>query len=462
MPLPDGAWSPSPGEVLSVTELLARARGLLEEALAWVWVEGEVSNLRVPGSGHAYFTLGDAAAQLRAVCFRSTLRLLGTAPEDGRKVLARGRVTLYEARGDLQLIVEDLEPQGEGLLRLELEARKRRLAAEGLFDASRRRPLPLLPRAVGVVTSATGAALADVVRVLGRRAPGVSVFVAPARVQGAEAPRDLVDALALAASHPLVEVVILGRGGGSAEDLSAFNDEDLVRAIARCPVPVISAVGHEIDYTLSDLAADVRAPTPSAAAEMAVREWSRWLDDLRREEVALHETFGRVVKARRGALERLETRLRPPSARLDRLRIAVDRRVEALAARVRRELGLARARLGRQEERLFHLAPAERLGRVRERLGRLDERLAAAAANSVGRRRASVAALAGTLEALGPRSVLSRGYAIVRTPQGRVLRDAARCAPGDPLEILLARGSLASRVTSVQPGPTDQETQWTS
>jgi exodeoxyribonuclease VII large subunit len=195
---------------------------------------------------------------------------------------------------------------------------------------------------------------------------------------------------------------------------------------------------------------------------MAVREWSRWLDDLRREEVALHETFGRVVKARRGALERLETRLRPPSARLDRLRIAVDRRVEALAARVRRELGLARARLGRQEERLFHLAPAERLGRVRERLGRLDERLAAAAANSVGRRRASVAALAGTLEALGPRSVLSRGYAIVRTPQGRVLRDAARCAPGDPLEILLARGSLASRVTSVQPGPTDQETQWTS
>ncbi|MBI5015128.1 MAG: exodeoxyribonuclease VII large subunit [Deltaproteobacteria bacterium] len=457
MPPPENPWSPAPGEVLTVAEVLARARGLLEEALSWVWVEGEVSNLRVPGSGHAYFTLGDGGAQLRAVCFRSTLRLLGTAPEDGGRVLARGRVTLYEARGDVQLIVEDLEPQGAGLLRLELDARRRRLAAEGLFDASRRRALPLLPRGVGVVTSPTGAALADVLRVLGRRAPGVSVFLAPARVQGEEAPRELAAALALAASHPLVDVVILGRGGGSAEDLSAFNDEDLVRAVASCPVPVVSAVGHEIDDSLTDLAADARAPTPSAAAEIAVREWSRWLDQLCREEAALRAAAARVALSHRGALERVEPRLRPPSGRIDRLRIAVDRRVETLGAGVRERLRRERSRLDRAAGRLGLRSPALRLGRGQEALTRLEERLVAAGAQVVQRRRSGIAALTAGLHALGPRSVLSRGYAIVRGRDGRLVTDASRCAVGDPLMILLARGSVGSRVTSVDPEFPEQE-----
>ncbi|NTU60375.1 MAG: exodeoxyribonuclease VII large subunit, partial [Deltaproteobacteria bacterium] len=257
-------------------DLLSRTRLLLENSFSCVWVEGEIGNTRIPGSGHAYFSLSDPSAQLRAVCFRGTLRALGVHPRDGLRVLARGRLTLYEARGDVQLVVDDLEPLGDGAQRLELEARKRRLAAEGLFDAARKRPLPQLPARIGVVTSATGAALRDILNVLARRAPGVPVLLSPAVVQGREAPRSIVEALERVAAQPGVEVVIVGRGGGSAEDLSAFNEEEVVRAVARCPVPVVSAVGHEIDVPLVDFAADARAPTPSAAAELAVREWGHW------------------------------------------------------------------------------------------------------------------------------------------------------------------------------------------
>ncbi|MFU8856831.1 MAG: exodeoxyribonuclease VII large subunit [Deferrisomatales bacterium] len=445
----DEAWRPEPGEILSVGELVSRARQSLEQGFASVWVEGEVSNLRLPSSGHAYFTLGDGRAQLRAVCFRTVLRLLRVPLADGARFLLRGRLTLYEARGDVQLLVEDIEPLGEGLARLELEALKRRLSAEGLFDPERKRPLPPLPAAVGVVTSPTGAALRDILEVLRRRAPGVHVLLAPARVQGDGAAEELREALSLAAAHPEVEVIVLGRGGGSAEDLSAFNDEALVRAVAASPVPLIAAVGHEIDVTLVDHAADLRAPTPSAAAELAVREWGRWAEQVRGAEALLVKAFRQGLDRRRRRLERLDPALRSPAARLAGLRIGVDRSLEALDAALQRRLLRARTRVAAGEARLAAGSPERRLAQVGGRLTRLEERLWGWPA-SLDHRRRQVAQEEVALGALSPLAVLGRGYAIARRAGGEVVRDAGACRLGEDLEVLVARGAVDCRVTAVR------------
>lgn len=446
----EGGWAPEPGEVLTVSDLVARVRGLLEGRLPSVWVEGEVGDLRTPASGHAYFTLGDGRGQIRAVCFRTVLRLLHLSLSNGARVLVRGRLTVYEARGDLQLVVEDAEPLGEGTRRLELEALRRRLAAEGLFGEERKRPLPELPRGVGVVTSATGAALQDILQVLGRRAPGVHVYLAPARVQGEGAAAEIRDALALAADRPDVDVVILGRGGGSAEDLSAFNDEALVRAVGACRVPVIAAVGHETDVTLVDFAADVRAPTPSAAAELAVREWARWLERLDRREAELRGALLRRAAALRVRLGRLDPLPRSPRARIARARIALDARGEALAAAGSGAVAALRARVAALGARLAREEPARALAVDRERLGRLGERLRSAwGAEAVSRRR-SLTALEEKLRALGPMGVLARGYAVARTAAGKVLRDAGQCRAGEDVTVTLARGGLDCRVTRLR------------
>lgn len=445
----EAAWRPEPGEILSVGELVSRARQALEQGFASVWVEGEVANLRIPSSGHAYFTLSDGRAHLRAVCFRAVFRLLRVAVAEGARVLARGRLTLYEARGDVQLVVEDLEPLGAGLARLELEALKRRLSAEGLFAEERKRPLPPLPRSVGVVTSPTGAALRDVLEVLRRRAPGVHVVVAPARVQGDGAAQELRRALALAASQPEVDVVVLGRGGGSAEDLSAFNDEELVRAVAGCPVPVIAAVGHEIDVTLVDYAADVRAPTPSAAAELAVREWGRWADEVRGAEARLGKAFAHCLGQWRRRVERLDPSLRSPAGRIGRLRIALDRTVEVLDAALERRLLRTRSRVAGAEARLAGRSPERCLGARGECLRRLEERLWAWPAAALGRRHREVSHREVALRALNPLAVLGRGYAVARRPGGEVVRDAGACVPGEVLDLRLARGALDCRVTGV-------------
>jgi exodeoxyribonuclease VII large subunit len=447
----DAPWRPEPGEILSVGELVARTREVLEHGFAGVWVEGEVSNLRVPASGHAYFTLGDESAQLRAVCFRTVVRLLPVELENGVHLLARGRLTVYEARGDLQLVVEDAEPMGEGLARLELEALKRRLADEGLFAVERKRSLPALPRAVGVVTSPTGAAVRDVLQVLGRRAPGMPVVLAPARVQGDGAAEELRDALALAAAHPEVDVIILGRGGGSAEDLSPFNDEALVRAVAACPVPVITAVGHETDVTLVDHAADLRAPTPSAAAELAVRDRERLAEQLRRTEQGLAHALYRRVGDLRQRLERADPRRGSPATRVARLRIRVDRLVEMVGAPSRRCLQAGRSRLGALETRLAARAPEHWVEVSRERLRRLEENLQGWPEIGLGRRRAAAAGAEGRLRALGPLAVLARGYAIVRRPGGGLVRDAAATRVGEDLELRLDHGELGCRVTEVRP-----------
>lgn len=452
MPTPsEPVWSPEPGEILTVAELLGRVRGALEAQFGWVWVEGEVSNLRVPASGHAYFTLRDPQAQLRAVCFRQVRRLLPVALADGSQVLARGRVTLYETRGDVQLVVDDLEPVGEGLLRLEVETRKRLLAAEGLFDPARKRALPHLPRAIGVVTSATGAALQDILQVLGRRAPGVDVVVSPSRVQGEGAARELCAALERLATCPGVEVVILGRGGGAAEDLGAFNEEALVRAVAACPVPVISAVGHETDLTLCDLAADLRAPTPSAAAELAAGEWRAWGERLERARAGLAVAYRSRVAGLSADRERWNPLLRSPRRRVQRQAIVVDRAWEALAAAMDGHLHRQGARLARLETRLARHDPRQRLRERVAHLQHLTGRLSGAARHSVACRQRLVERWRGELGALSPLAVLERGYAVVRTATGAVVRCADHVNLGSSVSVRLARGALECTVDAVHP-----------
>ncbi|WP_459939858.1 exodeoxyribonuclease VII large subunit [Deferrisoma palaeochoriense] len=448
-------------DVWTVSDLVGRVREVVEAGVGTAWVRGEVRNLRVPSSGHAYFTLGDEAAQIRAVCFRSTLRLQAVDLADGIEVLAWGRVSVYEPRGDLQFIAEILEPlTGEGALLREFEARKRRLAAEGWFAAERKRPVPPLPRAVGVVTSATGAALRDVLQVLGRRAPGLRVVVAPASVQGENAARELREALGLLTTDPEVDVVLLVRGGGSLEDLWPFNDEDLVRAVARCPVPVITGVGHETDVTLVDFAADVRAPTPSAAAELAAGEWARWVEALRALEARLHRAAGARLGELRARLAAADPWRRAPRSLVARRRIEVDALADRAGAALDRTLAEAGRRLSGLEVRLRGLDPRVRLGAWRERRENLETRLHRAAREAVARRRVRLEALVGRAEALGPRRVLGRGYALVRTAEGQVVRDARTCSPGQALDVTLARGGLGVEVRGVN-APAEEDEPWT-
>ncbi len=445
----------------SVSELVGRVRQAVEAGVGSVWVRGEVRNLRIPSSGHAYFTLGDEAAQIRAVCFRSTLRLQSVALADGMEVLAWGRVGVYEPRGDLQLVVDLLEPlTGQGALLREFEARKRRLAAEGWFSADRKRPIPSLPRAVGVVTSPTGAALRDVLQVLGRRAPGIRVVVSPASVLGEGAARELREALEAVAALPGVDVVLLVRGGGSLEDLWPFNDEDLVRAVAQSPVPVITGVGHETDVTLVDFAADLRAPTPSAAAELAAGEWSRWVETLRRLDTRLSQAVAARVRELRTRLGAADPTRRPPRFLVDRLRLRVDGLADRAGAAVDRRVGEARRGLSGLELRLRAGDPRARLGRWREKVSQLSMRLHRGMAEGVDRRRRAVTALAGRAEALGPYRVLARGYALVRDEAGRVVRDAGGCRPGQPLAVTLARGGLDVEVEKVR-NPGEEGDRWT-
>jgi exodeoxyribonuclease VII large subunit len=398
-------------QVPSVTQLTRRLRGYLEAGFTDVWVRGELSGWKVAASGHGYGTLKDAGACLRVVCFRPQLSRLRFKLEDGQEVLLRGKVTVYEARGDYQLVAEAAEPVGLGALQLAFEQLKRKLAAEGLFEAERKKPLPRLPRVVGIVTSPTGAAIRDMLHVLERRAPYVQVRLFPTVVQGASAPEEIVRAIGLASrwrsarNRPL-DVLVVGRGGGSPEDLCAFNDERVARAVAHCPVPTISAVGHEIDFVITDFVADLRAPTPSAAAEVLAPDVAEL-----RHRVDVQRT--RLVRALGGGLEQR------------RLHVA------ALAARL--------------------VDPRERLRRFRERGLALLGRLRQATERSLETRRARLAAVAGRLDALSPLAVLSRGFGLVRTPEGRIVRSIAGLREGERLETRVADGTIVAKVEATRP-----------
>jgi len=451
LPFEDDPPEPTPARrrLLTVTELTAAVRSLLESHLTEVWVEGEISNCRLWNTGHLYFTLKDPSAQLRAVMFRSAVRGLRFKPEDGLQVVARGRISVYEPKGEYQLVCEHMQPHGLGALQLAFEQLKRRLAAEGLFDEARKRPLPLLPRKIGVVTSLDGAALRDILNVLGRRYPNAHVVVRPARVQGEGAAADVARGLEAVGRVGGVDVIIVGRGGGSIEDLWAFNEEIVARAIVAAPVPVISAVGHEIDFTIADFAADLRAPTPSAAAELVVARKDEYAGRIARTIERLGAGARRAIGRRRAAVRALELgrgfagwpgRLASRARHADEL--AHDLRGAAAAAMVRRERRFRELRL-----RLEACDLRRRLGVIRVRLtgaaARLDAAVTRRRTDAGGRLRV----LAGQLESLSPLAVLARGYAVCwDEARTRVIRRAAALAPGDRVRVTLNEGEIACEV----------------
>ena len=443
---------------LTVSELTAVVRGAVaaEARLEDVLVEGEVSNLRTGPSGHLYFTLRDPRASVRCVSWRSSVQRIPFNPENGMTVVAHGRVDVYEADGAYQLYVDRLDPAGIGALALAVDQTAKRLRALGLFDPALKRPLPLLPRRVAVVTSPTGAAVRDVLNVLRRRAPQVGVVIVPTPVQGEGADIAIAEAIVQAGRARDVDLVLVVRGGGSYEDLFSFQSEPVVRAIRACPRPVVTGVGHETDTTLADHAADRRAPTPSAAAELAVPDTATLVEELDARRVRLRRGLRQEMSAKRALLDRALERLDrvSPSARLPQLRQALDGRSVRLRAALLRELAAKRRRLDAVTARLELTAPGRRLPAEREGLRRRRESLGAALRADLAARRAAVGLSRARLEALSPRRVLERGYSLTLDARtGAVVDDASSLTPGTEIATLLRRGRLRSRVEEVEAGP---------
>jgi exodeoxyribonuclease VII large subunit len=438
--------------VLTVSDVSERVKIVLEDTFFDIWVEGELSNLRLPSSGHMYLTLKDEHSQLRAVLFKMQRRYLRFNPKDGMSVIARGRITLYEPRGEYQLVIDYMEPKGVGALQMAFEQLKARLAQAGFFDLARKRPLPTLPRAVGVVTSPTGAAIHDMLQILRRRFANLRVCFYPVRVQGDGAAEEIARGVEALNRYPGVDVIIVARGGGSLEDLWAFNEETVARAIYASAVPVISAVGHEVDYTIADFVADVRAPTPSAAAELVIRHKAEFKAELQVAAQRLERAVSRRLDALRARLDACRQRrvLKDPWAPLRTLEQRLDELSARLVRAIRAQLRLSREGLERCEGAVTHLSPLLRVGLGRERLTALERRLIAAQAGGVRREREELERLTATLQALSPLAVLARGYSICRHPSdGRVIREAHAVTPGMPLAITLWQGSLQCTVDAV-------------
>jgi exodeoxyribonuclease VII large subunit len=435
-------------DIYSVSRLNREVRILLERGFGTLWLEAEVSNLARPSSGHWYFSLKDAAAQVRCCMFRQRNMLCGFAPRDGQKVLVRARIGLYEPRGEYQLVIDHMEDGGLGALKRQFEELSARLAAEGLFAPERKRALPMLPKRIGVITSPTGAAIRDILHVLARRFAAVPVLIYPVAVQGAVAAAEIVAALRLAGQRAECDVLILARGGGSLEDLWAFNDETLARAIVASPIPVISGIGHEIDFTIADFAADVRAPTPSAAAEIAVPDGEEWLASLQRLGRRLQRGMHRRVEGQNERLRWLIGRaaLVSPSARLAQQWQRADDLEQRLSRALRQILADRRSELGERRSRLWQLSPVVRVQRTTAQYGALLARLRAAGLAQLHRARERLTPLVRTLNAVSPLATLDRGYAIVSFESGGVLRDAADAPPGTIIEARLSSGRLRAKV----------------
>ena len=441
--------------IVTVAELTGEIRSSLETSFGELWIEGEISNCRVWNTGHVYFTLKDATAQIKGVMFRSAYRYLRFKVEDGLHVVARGRLSVYEPKGEYQLVCEHMEPHGRGALQLAFEQLKRKLQAEGLFDAARKRPVPALPRKIGIVSSLDGAALRDIIQVLARRHPNAHLVVRPVRVQGDGAAEDIARALAAIVSVPGIDVVIVGRGGGSIEDLWAFNEEVLARAIAAMPVPVISAVGHETDVTIADFVADLRAPTPSAAAEMVITAKEEFCARIERLQGRLHAAMRAGIQRRRHVLHTLtsrrglagwQVRVAMQGRHISELTHGLKRAATQLVARRAREHQLCTSRLEARDVR-------RALMMVRSRLISAEERLQIVSRRVVERARASLATQAGRLESLSPLAVLARGYAVCwDLDRSTIIRDVAAVSPGDRVRVTLQKGELDCEVRSAH-GP---------
>jgi exodeoxyribonuclease VII large subunit len=438
--------------VLTVSDVSERIKIVLEDTFFDIWVEGELSNLRLPSSGHLYLTLKDEHSQLRAVLFKMQRRYLRFNPKDGMSVIARGRIALYEPRGEYQLVIDYMEPKGVGALQLAFEQLKARLAQAGLFDLARKRPLPMLPRVIGVVTSPTGAVIHDMLQILRRRFANLQVCLYPVRVQGDGAAEEIARGIEALNRYPGVDVIIVARGGGALEDLWAFNEETVARAIYGSAIPVISAVGHEIDYTIADFVADVRAPTPSAAAELVIRHKAELNAELQVAAQRLERAVSHRLDTLRARLDACRQRrvLKDPWAPLHTLEQRLDELSARLVRSIRTQVRLSQERIERREAAITHLSPLLQVGLGRERLDALEQRLIAAQAGGVRREREALARLTATLQALSPLAVLARGYSICRhQTDGQVIREAHAVTPGMPIAITLWQGSLQCTVDAV-------------
>jgi exodeoxyribonuclease VII large subunit len=443
-----------PPRIFTVSRLTAEIKSLLEGEFDLIWVEGEISNFSSPSSGHFYMSLKDERAQIRAVMFRPQARYLKFTPEDGMMTIARGRIGVYEPRGEYQIILDYLDPLGVGALAAAFEQVKRKLALEGIFDVDQKRPIPFLPRRIAVITSPTGAAIRDFLRIAGRRMPNLDITIVPARVQGDEAAGDIVEALELV-NRELedIEVIVLTRGGGSLEDLWPFNQEEVAYAIRRSHIPVVSAVGHEVDLTISDLAADLRAPTPSGAAELIVREREVLVRDL----TALSS---RLVMAMEGMLARAGERIENLSARIrDPRRGLADTwlKLDDLYGRV---LSTARGfireksrELTSVNERLLLNSPSHAIALRTQEMGFHTRALVQAMSGCLEKRKRDTLAFTEKLGSLSPLSILKRGYSITqKLPEMTILKDSAQVSPGNGINILLARGTISGTVTKTEKG----------
>jgi len=438
-------------DIYTVSRLNREVRHLLEQGFARIWLEGELSNVARPSSGHLYFSLKDTDAQIRGAMFRTRNQGLRFQPEEGLQVLVRGRVSLYEPRGDYQLIVDHMEPAGDGALQRAFEELKRRLAAEGLFDAADKRPLPDLPRRIGVITSPTGAAIRDVLSVLHRRFPAIPVLVYPVPVQGRAAAADIAAAIDSAARRADCDVLILTRGGGSLEDLWPFNEEAVARAIQRCTIPLVSAVGHEVDVTIADFAADRRAATPSAAAELVTPDRQELLDRIRHLSIRLQQRLQQARADRRQQLNWLAGRLRAqhPGQVLRQQAQRLDDLERRARLSIAHTVSYLQSTLHALYASLQQHTPRERITRMEQHRRELARRLAAALRASLTARRQALAVHSRALHAISPLATLERGYAIVRTPAGAIVRSVDGVAAGDPVEARLAQGRLLCTVDSV-------------
>jgi exodeoxyribonuclease VII large subunit len=437
-------------QAITVSDLNRQAKVLLEQGLARLWVEGEISNIARPASGHVYFSLKDAGAQVRAAFFRQRQRGPTIRFKDGDQVLVFGKVSLYEARGDYQLIVEQIEPAGEGALKREFDRLKRKLAAEGLFDEERKRGLPALPQRIGVITSPSGAAIRDVLSVLERRFPAIPVMIYPAAVQGDAAPAELIAAIETANERAECDVLIMGRGGGSLEDLWAFNDEQLARTIAASDIPIVSAVGHEVDFTIADFAADLRAPTPSGAAELVVPDAAEWLREFQGYESRIRRLGQRTVEDLAQRLDWLTRHLlqQSPQKTVARQAQALGELRARLTGALKSTLADSRSAAQQLDSRLYRQSPALRIEKMASRVQHASDGLRSRMQRLLEQRRHRFGLGARSLDAVSPLATLDRGYAIVSdAATGKVLTDAS--AAGERIEARLATGRLLASVDEV-------------
>lgn len=437
-------------KILTVSELTAHIKVLLETSFDVLWVTGEISNMRRPGSGHLYFTLKDADSQIRAVIFRQGARRIGFDLEEGMSVVCRGRLSVYQPRGEYQIIVDTAEPRGVGALQIAFEQLKKRLGEEGLFDQVRKRTIPFLPRRIGIVTSPSGAAVRDILNITRRRFSSIDIVIAPVRVQGVEAPPEISDAIERLNGMPRIDVIIVTRGGGSLEDLFPFNDERVARAIAASNIPVVSAVGHEIDFTIADFVADLRAPTPSAAAELVVPNRADLEERVRRLAARLLSSRRIMTTRIRERIAVLRERVKDPRRRIEDFRIAVDEQAIRLSEVFRRTVGRRRERLMHARGLLARTTPSVRIRRDALLVDALRKDMAMNVRNGMERLRTRLRKDSAMLDSLSPLAVLRRGYSIVKTiPDGGIVTDVTSLALGDALSVKVSTGTFDAEVIAI-------------